>query len=71
MSAKVVRVILVQSERAGKGDSEADPVRILQQFYTLDGRLICQFDPIFPESRPPTGHGGTLVVMEPRAAEED
>jgi hypothetical protein len=70
MSARVVKLIFCDSERAGKG-SEDDPIRVLQQLFTLDGRLIFQYDPHCVNTVPKEGNGGTLVTMSPAIALEE
>jgi hypothetical protein len=46
-SARMVTLIETKLKRIGDGKSE--PVRIVTQYWTLDGRLICEVDPVsFP-----------------------
>jgi hypothetical protein len=70
MSAKVVKLIYCDSECAGKG-TEDDPIRVLKQFFTLDGRMIFQYDShLCVNTVPKTGNGGTLVTLDPSIAAE-
>ena len=71
MSVKIVKVIFCDNERAGTG-AEDDPIRVLQQIYTLDGRMIFQYDPhLCVNTLPKQGNGGTLVTMNPAILLED
>lgn len=45
MSAKVMAVIYSDDEVRGKGVPR-DPIRRIQNFYTLDGELLVSHDPL-------------------------
>jgi len=44
-SARVIQLIETNLERKGSG-AEGDPVRHVTQYWTLDGRLLFEIDPI-------------------------
>lgn len=44
-TARVTQVIETTILRRGKGYDEADPMRVVTQYWTLDGRLIAEVDP--------------------------
>jgi hypothetical protein len=52
MSVRVVQLIYCNSERAGTGKDENSPIRILEQLWTMDGALICQYDPCSESENP-------------------
>jgi len=56
MTARLVEVIYVDSEVVGTGKDQTDPMRRLEQFFTKDGKLICQYDP---------EHGSNLSLVLP------
>lgn len=45
----VTEVIISRITRKGKG-IPYDPIRVITEIYTLDGKLICSYDPIKQES---------------------
>lgn len=49
MQAKIVEVIWTQG-REGIGDDESDPVRMIAELWTKDGRLIARADHFKGES---------------------
>ena len=42
---QVIQVIRTRLLRRGDGKSEANPVRIITQYWTLDGKLLWEEDP--------------------------
>lgn len=44
-TARVIQVIETTILRRGEGKSASDPVRIIRQYWSLDGVLICEVDP--------------------------
>lgn len=42
--ARVIEVIETEIEKRGEG-TEEDPIRRLTQYWSLDGRLLAEFDP--------------------------
>ena len=52
MSARMVRLIVTEIERRGQGQTLEDPVRIVRQYWDLDGTLLAEVDahagPDFP-----------------------
>jgi|GEM_PF-1410746 len=44
-SARILTVIETTNSTRGKGTDD-DPVRVLTQYWTLDGTLLCEVDPI-------------------------
>ena len=50
--AKVMQVIRTEATR-GTGDPETmdDPVRLVYQYWSLDGMLLAEYDSCFPVSR--------------------
>jgi hypothetical protein len=44
--ARVIEVIETTLKRRGEGKNESDPLRIITQYWTLDGQLICEIDPV-------------------------
>lgn len=59
--AKVIEVIFTR-DRRGIG-TEQDPVRLVEQLWTLDGKLICEWD--HHTSQPRTGPGWEQLQREP------
>lgn len=47
--ASVIQVIQTNILRRGKG-VENDPVRVITQYWSLDGRLLAELDPYSPGS---------------------
>jgi predicted secreted Zn-dependent protease len=45
MSARVIQVIETTLALRGSGKSEADPMRRVTQYWTLDGTLLAEVDP--------------------------
>lgn len=43
-TARVIQVIECAIERRGKGVLE-DPIRVVVQYFSLDGKLLAEFDP--------------------------
>lgn len=61
--AEVIQVIRTKLLRRGKG-KDYDPIRIIEQFWSLDGKLLAENDPYKKESegkseRNPIGFIGT------------
>ena len=46
-SAEVVQLIHTNLLRRGAG-KEGDPIRVIDQYWTLDGQLLFEFDPCNP-----------------------
>ena len=44
-TARVIPVIETSIARRGTGKDASDPIRSITQYWTLDGRLICEVDP--------------------------
>lgn len=44
-TARVIQVIETTLTRRGEGKDASDPVRIVTQYWTLDGHLIVEKDP--------------------------
>lgn len=55
MSLQVIQVIETFLERRGKGVPD-DPIRVIQQYWSMDGRLLWEVDPWLTERelKPPT-----------------
>jgi hypothetical protein len=51
--AEVIQVIRTTLQRRGSGKSEEDPIRVITQFWSLDGELLAEVDPCTSPS-PPT-----------------
>ena len=51
MSVEVIQVIHTHLARRGRGTDD-DPVRIVDQYWTMDGQLLVEFDPeaLYPVS---------------------
>jgi len=45
MGARVIQVIETELEKRGTGDDVDDPVRIIKQYWSLDGKLLAEVDP--------------------------
>lgn len=43
-SLQVIQVIRTRLERRGLGQNEDDPVRIIDQYWTMDGELLFEYD---------------------------
>ena len=43
--ARVIQVIETRLERRGIGKDESDPIRIITQYWSLDGVLLAEVDP--------------------------
>lgn len=41
---QIKQVIITRLLRRGEGKDKSDPVRIVTQFWTMEGELICEFD---------------------------
>jgi hypothetical protein len=48
-SAKVAQVIVVEAVR-GNGMVDGDPIRIVTQYWSFDGELLAEHDPVKPSS---------------------
>jgi hypothetical protein len=46
MGAKVIQVIETDLERRGSGKDETCPIRIIRQYWSLDGELLAEVDPV-------------------------
>lgn len=44
-TVRVIQVIETTILRRGEGKDQSDPVRIVTQYWTLDGRMITEVDP--------------------------
>lgn len=44
-SVRLIEVIQTTLTRRGEGKSENDPVRIITQYWSLDGTLLAEVDP--------------------------
>lgn len=53
-----VEKVIISHELRGKG-TEMDPCRSVLQVYTLDGELLAESDPLFPEPRTVREKGAT------------
>lgn len=42
--AKVIQVIVTHLQR--RGDGKADPIRIITQYWSLEGKLLAEVDPL-------------------------
>jgi len=42
--ARVIQVVQTTLLRRGEGKSEGDPVRVIEQFWSLDGELLAEND---------------------------
>ena len=42
---KLMQVIYCTKKRAGKGATEFDPIRVVTEIFTTDGKLIAENDP--------------------------
>lgn len=49
MKCELVQVIYTLENR-GSGKDQTDPIRNVTQLWTVDGRLIAEFDPITDQS---------------------
>lgn len=52
--ARVIQVIETTIERRGAGDHNRSPIRIITQYWSLDGKLLAEVDPcaeVFPIER--------------------
>jgi hypothetical protein len=43
--ARVIQVIETTLERRGSGKDESDPLRIVRQYWSLEGELLAEDDP--------------------------
>jgi hypothetical protein len=46
MGAKVIQVIETVLERRGSGKDNSDPIRIIRQYWSFEGELLAEVDPI-------------------------
>lgn len=44
MPAKVIQVIETDLTRRGSGKDETDPIRLVRQYWSLDGDLLAEVD---------------------------
>lgn len=44
--ARVIQVIETRLERRGSGKDKDDPIRIVTQYWSLEGELLAEVDPI-------------------------
>jgi hypothetical protein len=49
-TARVIKVIETTILRRGSGTSPDDPVRVIRQYWSLDGQLIVEVDPLQAEA---------------------
>lgn len=43
--AKVIQVIVTTLLRRGEGRTAGDPIRVITQYWSMDGQLLAQVDP--------------------------
>lgn len=43
--ARVIQVIVTTLTRRGEGKSLADPMRVITQYWSMDGELLAEVDP--------------------------
>ncbi len=43
---EVIQVIRTSLLRRGSGQSEDSPIRVIVQYWEMDGTLLCEIDPI-------------------------
>lgn len=48
--ARVIQVIETTLQRRGTG-TEASPIRVVRQYWSLDGQLLAEVDPVADERR--------------------
>ncbi len=53
-AVRLLPVIETKLLRRGDGSSETDPVRIVTQYWSLDGELLAEHDPWRPSPGMPT-----------------
>lgn len=44
--ARVIQVVETTLERRGEGKNAEDPIRVITQYWSLDGELLAEVDPI-------------------------
>lgn len=44
-TVRVIQVVETTLTRRGSGKSDADPIRIVTQYWSLDGELLAEVDP--------------------------
>jgi hypothetical protein len=44
-TCRVIQVIETTLTRRGSGKSEDDPIRVITQYWSLDGELLAEVDP--------------------------
>lgn len=44
MSARVIQVIETDLTRRGSGKDESDPIRVVRQYWSLEGELLAEVD---------------------------
>lgn len=49
-TARVIQVIETKLLRRGSGESNDDPIRIVTQYWTLEGELLAEVDPHQPSN---------------------
>ena len=48
-TVRIIRVIETTLTRRGSGKSEADPMRVVTQYWSLEGKLLAEHDPVTDE----------------------
>ena len=49
-TCEVMQVIRTTLTRRGKG-TEGDPIRVITEYWTLDGQKLCEVDPVREEQK--------------------
>lgn len=44
--ARVIQVVETTLERRGSGKDDSDPIRVITQYWSLDGELLAEVDPV-------------------------
>jgi hypothetical protein len=45
MGARVIQVVETDLGRRGSGKDEGDPIRVIRQYWSVDGELLAEVDP--------------------------
>ena len=45
--ARRIEVIETTLSTKGKGDDKDDPIRVIRQYWSLDGELLAELDPLY------------------------
>lgn len=46
MGARVIQVIETDLQRRGSGKDEHSPIRVVRQYWSLEGELLAEVDPL-------------------------